>query len=110
MIDVRDNNSSSNNNSDTANFYFTLIYQCITETRLRSVDRLWCNLRAADAQEEAAALGFAYPIDQADAINDALAAVSRLQEVSEVPSFEEEEIVVREWNEEREEFEDSILS
>ena len=65
-------------------------------------------MRAAEAHEEAAARGFDYPLEQADAIDEALAAISRLQQISDVP-MEEEEIIVREWDEEREEFEESIM-
>ena len=67
-------------------------------------------MRAAEAHEEAAARGFDYPLEQADAIDEALAAISRLQQIYDVPmDVEEEEIIVREWDEEREEFEESTM-
>ena len=68
------------------------------------------NHRAIDEEERAQELGFEYPVSQADAIDDAMAALSRLQQTSgeETPEVEEE-IVVRSWDDEQNEFEEYIM-
>ena len=67
------------------------------------MDRLFCNLWALDAENSARELGFESPCSEDDTIDDALAALSRLQQLSEpVPEPEEEELV-HEWDEELEE-------
>ena len=81
-----------------------------SETRLRSTDRLLCNLWALDAEADARNLGYEFPPAEADAINDALAAVSRLELMSEEVPEVEEEVLVYEWDEEQnEECEDALI-
>ena len=80
----------------------------ITETRLRSSDRLLCGLCAEDAIDNAHALGFDYPVSQADAIDATLAALTEIQNFNGITPVEEETLMY-EWDEEQgEEFEGCI--
>ena len=63
-----------------------------------------------DAADEARAFGFEYPVTEDDAVDEALAAVSRLQEIVETPPVAEEELLVHEWNEDWEEDEEDSLN
>ena len=74
------------------------------------MDRLLCNLWAVDAEADARQLGYEFPPSEADAISDAMAAVSQLEQMSdEVPEVEEE-VLIHEWDEEQnEEFDDALI-
>ena len=63
------------------------------------MDKLLCNLWALDAEKTAQDHGFEFPRSEDDAVDDALTALSRLQQFAEqVPEFEEE-VLVHEWDE-----------
>ena len=64
------------------------------------MDRLLCNLWALDAENSARELGFESPPSEDDTIDDALAALSRLQQLAEPVAEPEEEVLVHEWDEE----------
>ena len=102
-----DKMTNLNNNSCFFSLYFPVL-DLITETRLRSADRLLCGLRAEDAIDNARSLGFDYPVSQADAIDATLAALSEIQNFDNDTSAEEETLMY-EWDEEQgEEFEGCI--
>ena len=103
-------NSNNNNNDNNKPCFFLLLYflYLITATRLRSADRLLCGLRAEDAVDNAHALGFDYPVNQVDAIDATLAALSDIENFNDDTPVEEETLM-HEWDEEQgEEFEGCI--
>ena len=71
-------------------------------TRLRAPEKLLCNLRCADARDEASELGFDFPSSTSEELRTALEDLMSQRQNEEEEEVVEEELIV-EWDEDLEE-------